>query len=394
MAVTAEGRASYAVTGNDATGFDRYAYSDQVTSTTGGVIPYLGYYTNETVYGNSNLEPEKIHKTNVGIDLGIANQFQVTFDVFKEKLNNGVASSTAKVPTYQGIPLGSYPITNIGEFENKGWELSVSYKSVSTPISDCPSPVILTTTRTRSSMSASRPTMRPTPTAIAQRATLSDSRGATLPTTATAAVCTISRMRSTPVTKYSFGTPRLGDIKYQDLNGDGVIDEKDLAPIGNGSLPKYNFAFNVGFNVKNFEVNLLFQGLGDYKRNYSELISYQSAFDGVYTESHKSAWTAEKWLNDEEINFPALSTTTTTNSRTNDYLIKDASFLRLKTAEISYKMPKKVCDFLNASAFKVYVSGQNLFTIDGMKTNDTPVEGSCFTFPVYRMYRLGINLTF
>ncbi len=51
-------------------------------------------------------------------------------------------------------------------------------------------------------------------------------------------------------------------------------------------------------------------------------------------------------------------------------------------------MPKKVCDFLNASAFKVYLSGQNLFTINGMKTNDTPVEGSVLNFPVYRMYRL------
>ena len=167
-----------------------------------------------------------------------------------------------------------------------------------------------------------------------------------------------------------------------------------MAPLGNGSLPKYNFAFNVGFNLKNFEVNLLFQGLGGYKRNYSELFTFQSVYDGVFTESHKSAWTAEKWLNDEEIGFPALSTTATTNLQTNDYLLKDASFLRLKTAEISYKMPKKVCDFLNASAFKVYLSGQNLFTIDGMKTNDTPVEGTCSAFPVYRMYRLGINLTF
>ena len=183
-------------------------------------------------------------------------------------------------------------------------------------------------------------------------------------------------------------------MKYKDLNNDGVIDEKDLAPIGNGSLPKYNFAFNVGFNVKNFEVSLLFQGIGDYDKNYGELISNQSANDGIFTESHKSAWTAEKWLNDEEISFPALSTTSTTSNRTNDFLLKDASFLRLKTAEISYKMPKKVCDFLNASAFKVYLSGQNLFTIDGMKTNDTPVEGSVLNFPVYRMYRLGINLTF
>ena len=387
-------RGSYAVTGNDATGFDRYAYKDQVNSTAGGKIPYLEYYTNESVYGNPNLEPEKIYKTNVGIDLGIANQFQVSFDVFKEKLNNGVIKSTSKVPLYQGIPLGAYPITNMGEFENKGWELSVSYRKrfnsdfglfLAGHLDYSKNKVIYVGETAYNDTYAYRYRTEGYPVGQSWGYLTDYSNGNGLYNFQ-------DEIEAGP--KYSFGTPRLGDIKYKDLNGDGVIDEKDMAPLGNGSLPKYNFAFNVGFNLKNFEVNLLFQGLGGYKRNYSELFTFQSVYDGVFTESHKSAWTAEKWLNDEEIGFPALSTTATTNLQTNDYLLKDASFLRLKTAEISYKMPKKVCDFLNASAFKVYLSGQNLFTIDGMKTNDTPVEGTCSAFPVYRMYRLGINLTF
>lgn len=387
-------RGSYAITGNDATGFDRYAYKDQVTSTTGGLIPYLGYYTNESVYGNPNLEPEKIHKANIGIDLGVANQIQVSFDVFKEKMTNGVISSTAKVPLYQGIPLGAYPITNMGEYENKGWELSVSYKKrfnsdfalfVAGHLDYSKNKVIFVGETAYNESYAYRYRTEGYPVGQSWSYLTDYSNGSGLYNFQ-------DEIEAGP--KYSFGTPRLGDIKYKDLNNDGVIDEKDLAPIGNGSLPKYNFAFNVGFNVKNFEVSLLFQGIGDYDKNYGELISNQSANDGIFTESHKSAWTAEKWLNDEEISFPALSTTSTTSNRTNDFLLKDASFLRLKTAEISYKMPKKVCDFLNASAFKVYLSGQNLFTIDGMKTNDTPVEGSVLNFPVYRMYRLGINLTF
>ena len=387
-------RGSYAVTGNDDTGFDRYAYKDQVTSTSGGLIPYLGYYTNEKVYGNPNLAPEKVRKTNIGVDLGIFNQLQVSFDVFKEKMDNGIVSSTAKIPQYQGIPLGSYPITNMAEFENKGWELSVSYSKrfssdfglfLTGHLDYNKNKVLYIGETAFDDTYAYRYRSEGYPVGQSWGYLTDYSNGNGLYNFQ-------DEIEAGP--KYSFGTPRLGDIKYKDLNEDGVIDEKDIAPIGNGSLPKYNFAFNVGFNIKNFEVNLLFQGIGDYKRNYSELISKQSSKDGVFTESHKSAWTAEKWLNDEEIGFPALSTTSTTSNQTNDYLLKDASFLRLKTAEISYRMPKKVCDFLNASSFKVYLSGQNLFTIDGMKTNDTPVEGSCFAFPIYRMYRLGINLTF
>lgn len=118
-----------------------------------------------------------------------------------------------------------------------------------------------------------------------------------------------------------------------------------------------------------------------------------SSYDGIYSDAHLGAWTAEKWLNDEAISFPALSTKATTNNQTNDFLLRDASFLRLKNVEIAYNMPRKVCDVFKASAFKVYVSGQNLFTIDDLPV-DMPVEGSYNSFPICRMYRVGINLTF
>lgn len=386
-------RGSYGITGNDSAGTNRYDYKDQVVSSGGGLISYLGYYTNEKVYGNANLEPEKIKKANIGIDLGLFNQLQVSFDAFSEKMDNGIARSTALVPEYQGISLGAYPVTNLAKYENKGWELSVSYfKRFNADWAlnlaghlDYNKNKVIYIGESALDETYAYP-LRSEGYAYGQ------SWGYLVDWSNGNGLFNFQDEIDNHA-EYSFGTPRVGDIKYQDLNEDGIIDDKDKAPIGNGSLPRYNFAFNAGFSYKNLEVSLLFQGVGDYKRNYQGLISNMSSYDGIYSDAHLGAWTAEKWLNDETITFPALSTKATTNNQTNDFMLRDASFLRLKNVEIAYNMPRKVCDALKASAFKVYLSGQNLFTIDDLPV-DMPVEGSYNAFPVCRMYRVGINLTF
>ena len=386
-------RGSYGITGNDSAGIDRYAYKDQVVSNGGGMISYLGYYTNESVYGNASLEPEKIKKANVGIDLGLWNQLQISFDAFKEKMDNGIARSTALVPQYQGISLGAYPVTNLSKYENKGWELAVSYRkrfnadwalNLAGHLDYNKNKVIYIGESALDETYAYP--LRSEGYAYGQ------SWGYLVDWSNGNGLFNFQDEIDNSA-QYSFGTPRVGDIKYQDLNEDGIIDDKDKAPIGNGSLPRYNFALNAGFSYKNLEVSLLFQGVGDYKRNYQGLISNMSSYDGIYSDAHLGAWTAEKWLNDEAISFPALSTKATTNNQTNDFMLRDASFLRLKNVEIAYNMPRKVCDVFKASAFKVYVSGQNLFTIDDLPV-DMPVEGSYNSFPICRMYRVGINLTF
>lgn len=388
-------RGSYAITGNDATGYNRYDYMDQVESLRGGFVPFLNYSTTEKSYGNFELEPEKIYKWNFGADLGLGNAFSASFDIFREYMTNGVALSTVNVPAYQGIALGMYPLTNLAQYENKGWEVSLGYRkrlnadfalNVSGHLDYNVNKVIDKGEIELDETYAYRFREQGYPFGQAWGYLTDYSNGNGLFN---------FQDEIDGTAKYSFGSPRLGDIKYKDLNEDGIIDEKDKAPVGNGSLPRYSFGLDFGFAYRNLEFSMLFQGVADYKRNFAGLSSSESLKDGVYTESHLGAWTAEKWLNDEKITYPALSTTrSTSSSQASDFFFKDASFVRLKNAMISYKLPSKVCDFLGASSFKVYLSGQNLLTVDGMKTNDMPVEGDYFAFPVFRMYRVGVNLTF
>lgn len=386
-------RGSYAITGNDSTGYDRYAYRDQVGLSNGGVIPYLLYTVNESVYGNAYLTPEKVAKWNLGVDLGLANQFTVSFDIFKEHMTNGLARSTALVPVYQGISLGSYPVTNLAEFENRGWEVCIGYNHrfnsnwrlfMNGHLDYNKNKVIYVGESANDDTYAYplRSEGFPYGQSWGYLADWSNGNGL---------YNFQDEIEAGPT--YSFGTPRLGDIKYQDLNNDGVIDEKDQAPIGNGALPRYSFGLTAGFQYRNFEASILFQGVADYYRNYLDIYTLQTIGEGIYTDTALGAWTAEKWLNDEPITSPALSTQATTNSQTNDFFLRNASFLRVKNLELSYKFPRKACDFFGASQFKLYVGGQNLFTFDKLG-KDMFVEGGTFSMPIYRMYRVGVNVTF
>ena len=387
-------RGSYAVTGNDNTGYGRYDYKDQVTSVQGGNISWFRYYTNESVYGNASLEPEKIKKANIGVDLGLGNQFTVSFDVFKERMDNGLNRSTALVPSYQGISLGSYPVLNMSQYENKGWELSVGYNKrfnadfgihINGHLDYNQNKVIYVGESERTEDYAYRIRTEGYPYGQAWGYLVDWSNGNGLFNFQDE----IDRHAT-----YSFGTPRLGDIKFQDLNNDGVIDDKDQAPIAKGSLPRYSFGVDLGFTWKNFDFSVLLQGVGDYYRNFSYLYSYQSVRDGFFTESMNNAWTAEKWLNGETIDWPALSTASTTNTHTSDFFYRNASFLRIKNAEIAYRLPKRFSDSIGAGVTKIYLGGQNLFCFDKLPA-DMPVEGNNVTnLPVFRMYRIGVNVSF
>ncbi len=309
-------------------------------------------------------------------------------------MDNGLAKSTALVPVYQGISLGSYPVTNLAEYQNKGWELNVTYSkrfnddwklSVGGHLDYNKNKVIFIGENEYDETYAYRHRTEGYPLGQAWGYLVDKSNGNGLFN---------FQDELDASAKYSFGTPRLGDIKYKDLNEDGIIDEKDLAPIGNGFLPRYNFGFTIGAGYKNVEVSLLFQGVADYWRDFRGIYTSQTGGEGIYTNCALKAWTAEKWLNDEEIDWPALSTNATTNGQSSNYFFKKADFMRLKNVEISYRFPKKVCDYLGAGELRLYVGGQNLFTLDRIHHKDLPVDGSTFEMPIYRMYRIGFNVSF
>lgn len=388
-------RFTYAITGNDNLGLSRYAYDDKVSFSSGGTLGYMQYLTTESSFGNPNLEAEKVRKMNVGIDLGLLNQLTVSVDVFKDKTTNGVVSSTAMIPIYQGISLSSFPYTNIGEYENKGFDIEANYIkqlnkdwtiNIGGFVSYNKNKIIYNGETSKGDDYAYpyRSEGFPYGQEFGYLVDYSNGNGM---------FNFQNEIESSGLT-YEIGTPRVGDLIYQDLNGDGIINEKDQAPIGNGSLPRYYYGISGGFTFKNFELSFLLQGVGKYSRIMSGMGVYETSYEGVFGQQHLKAWTEERWNNDEEILYPALSTTTSTNHVTNDFFLYDCSYLRLRNLELAYKLPESVNKLINAKSLKIVLSGQNLFTIDNMKNDDFGPEGSYATYPTFRMYSIGVKAQF
>lgn len=384
---------SYAITGNDATGMDRYGYIDQVTMGS-GIVRYLDYNTTETSFGNSNLRPESIKKYNIGVNLGIANQLSLSADYFKEKMDNGIYRSTSLTPSFQGIPLNAFPATNFAEYENKGFEIELNYlkrlnKDWTFNLGGSLSynkNIAINAAETPNDNSYAYPYRiegYPVGQSFGYLVDYSNGNGM---------FNTQEELEGAPV--YSFGTPRLGDLKYQDLNNDKTIDEKDMAPIGNGSLPRYFYGVTGGFSYRNIELSFLFQGVADYYRDFYSLAVNESLGEGRYSENHLNAWSEERWLKGEKISYPAISTSRSVSAQNSDFFFKNASFIRLKNIEMSYSLPMKISKTVGAKSLKFILGGQNLFTIDKINSKDMPVEGNYGAFPIYRMYRISIRAQF
>ncbi len=192
------------------------------------------------------------------------------------------------------------------------------------------------------------------------------------------------------------GTPGLGDARYLDINGDGVVDTKDEMPIGNPEFPEVNYGINMGFGYKGFDVSVLFQGA----TNTSKMMSgkFQKPFD---TNGGMMEFTvAERWTPDNIEN--AVRPRLTLNyANLNSYLnstmwLRDGSYLKLRNVEVSYRFnAKMIKSLIGLSGLRIYANGQNLFTWDKLKVVDPEASTSdSWTYPQLRVYNVGVKVDF
>ncbi len=388
-------RASYGKTANDESGLGRFAYSDNVTVVGGGPIPYFQYMIFERQIGNPNVQAEVSTKQNYGLDLGLFNSLSVSVDIFNEYIDNMIVSPAGSIPLYQGVPLGNYPKTNSGVFKNEGYELSADFKRkfnrnlslfVGGMFSYAENTVV----------NSNQPEL-PSDYSFTERQngfSYGQQFGYLVDyNNGNGFFNSESELQNSNLT-YDFGQPRVGDLKFQDLNNDNIIDQRDQAPIGTGAIPRIIYGVSGGMNFKSFDLNFLFQGLGEYSSIYGGFGVYETDYDGVFGALHRNAWTQERYENGELITAPALSTQTTVNRQANDYYSYDRSYLRLKNVELGFTLPETATRAISAQKIRFLLSGQNLITWDNMPSDDFGPEGGYASFPVYRVYNLGLNIVF
>ncbi|GAB3280645.1 TonB-dependent receptor [Larkinella harenae] len=389
-------RAAYGLTANDQSGLARYAYLDNVTVQGGGPIGSLQYLVTEGQVGNPNIRAEISKKQNFGFDLGLFNALTVSVDVFRERMDNMVVGALSTIPLYQGIPLDNYPKLNTGIFENKGVDLNVGYTNRLTKDFTVHAGLMLSYANNKIiSWNEARKTEDYAYRNWQEGYSFGQMFGYKVDYSNGNGFFNSQEEINNRNLEYSFGKPRPGDLRYQDLNGDGKIDERDKAPVGTGLIPSVIYGITGGVTYKNFELSILFQGVGNYATMYSGTGVWETDFDGVFGALHRNAWTPERYAAGEPITAPALSLAQTVNHQPSDYYLYNRAYLRLKNAELSYTLPPMLARTIRADRARVLLSGQNLLTWDNMKSDDFGPEGNGFrAFPVYRVFNAGISVIF
>lgn len=198
-------------------------------------------------------------------------------------------------------------------------------------------------------------------------------------------------------------TPQPGDIKYADLNHDGVIDQYDQSAIGN-LKPLIYYGTNLGFNYKGFEFSMMLQGV--FNRTINVGNSVFNGFEGVnsafgviplppYGQAYGNVlnrWTPETAATAA---FPRLSLDNKDNVETfSSFTLKNGNYIRLKNAEIGYTLPNAFAKRLRLSGIKVFVDAENLYTIAGYRGFDgmDPEVYSVGAYPIQRVVNLGLSV--
>lgn len=195
-------------------------------------------------------------------------------------------------------------------------------------------------------------------------------------------------------------TYRPGDLKYEDVNKDGIIDNLDIVPIGRGVTRDMNFGLNARLNYKQFDFNILFQGAAYANYSYNgalqtPLLLGRNTLNVFLDRWHhadlfdvKSAWIPGK--------FPSTFTPTTTNTNASIFWNPDASYLRLKQVEIGYTIKKSLLTKFGVDNFRIYLSGFNLLTWTKITYVDPELDSGNWNsnYPITNIYNIGINLTF
>lgn len=198
-------------------------------------------------------------------------------------------------------------------------------------------------------------------------------------------------INNSPVQEFSAVYP--GDIKYKDQNGDGVINEFDVISLGKGtSVPSTNYSFNLGVEWAGFGINASLQGAaGQFKsiRSIDGIWNVMSDHNNLSMDYYDNCWD----VRGNDALYPRLSSQKSqNNSQHSSVWFKDISFFKLRYCEAYYKLPASLLSRMKVAGAKVFVMGENLFSIDSVDAMDAEVLST--RYPLLKSVNLGLSVTF
>lgn len=391
-------KATYGLVGNDQIGSlnDRFFYMSQVNMEDAGYGYTFGTELGNTKpgisigrYANDLVTWEVAKKLNLGIEMNLFEDLSILADYFTEKREN-ILQTRQSVPSTMGLV--TIPQSNLGIAEGKGFEVEIKYqKSFSTNFW-----LVMNgnfTYAVSKYKKIEEPDYSDTPWKSQVGQKLNQLNGYI----AERLFIDEEEVNNSPPQNFGDATRTMaGDIKYMDINKDGVINSDDMVPIGYPSTPEIIYGTGFSLGMYRFDISCFFQGSARSSfmidvANVSPFINngqrglLQYIADDHWSEQNRSFHPFWPRLSENVIQ---------NNAQNSTYWLQDGSFLRLKTAEIGYTLPEQLTQRFRIKTFRIYLSGVNLMVWSKFKLWDPEMAGNGLGYPIQRVYNLGLNLIF
>jgi len=390
-------RAGYGETGNQEIG-NNYPYASSLEISTTSFNNTAVQMVYPLAMPNYGIHWETVKQTNVGFDASMLdNRVKLSVDGFVKNTTGMLVRGVVIITSgYDNKDESNRPYVNAGRMQNKGFEVSVETQNltrdlkwttsmnltyVENKIIDLCDTVPLTTGSIDGNINQSA--------ALHMNGHPGNAffGYVTNGIFQTAAEVNNSALQNA-------GSTQAGDIRFRDLNNDGVINEDDRTFIGNPN-PKFILSVNNMFSYRGFDLNIFFQGaLGGEIFNANRL-----QIEGMDAARNQSKEVLNRWTGEGTSNtMPrAVFGDPSQNNRISDRYVENGSYLRLKTLSLGYTLPETYSHKIKASALRVYVTAQNLFTITNYSGIDPEVGINGIDnnlYPLTRVISVGANMSF
>ncbi|WP_158826890.1 SusC/RagA family TonB-linked outer membrane protein [Mucilaginibacter lacusdianchii] len=379
-------RVTYGQTGN--ANVDNYGYFNFLQTysrpigypyTTGTNRSGVQIYA-EDLLANPNISWEKAHKLDIGADIALfKDHFKITADYYRDRYYNLLQIRGASIAL-----LGTnYAYENIGVNLNKGGELSLTYQNNAGNFN-----YFITG---NASVQSTKAVFKDEPANPYPWTRYTGQRTDVIFGYKALGFFQNAQEAAASATTLGY-TPQAGDVKYADLNNDGVINQFDQTPIGN-TKPLIFYGTTLGFNYKGFSLSVILQGVKNHDILFNNALANGfSDFSGLTYSGQgydllNARWTPETATTATQ---PRLSLGNPNNTAWSSLYIRSGNYFRLKNAEVGYNLPSQWVRRLRISGVRLFANGENLLTLYGYKGVDPEVYG--VAYPIQRVFNAGVNI--
>jgi len=332
-------------------------------------------------FGNPNVTWEKSVKRNLGFEVQtFKNKLSMTFDVFDENRYDILLGRVNSVSAIYGETL---PQVNFGENKNQGFEIEINYRN--------------TIGKFGYGFNAQFTKAKNKYVVVDEAAQLPEHQklaGSSINQFIGYKVIGFYQdqddIDNSPVSNVTANRVIPGDLKYMDVNGDNVIDRNDRVPIGYSDIPENVYGFSPNFSYKNFAVSVLFQGVSKVSSNVREIGGGRLN----YFAPQLGRWQSP--ADNETATWPVMKPNSLNGNPSNElnsFLLRDASYLKLRNIEISYQLPSALTQKMRVQNFRIFANGQNLYTWTDFPGLDPEIAANT-NYPLTRVFNFGLNVQF